>query len=84
LGEGYYDESERTIIALLKENRAAGPSGDPLRLSADGVEAPPGRDVRTPETYVAAPNVSVPPNESRAIREGPTLCRRDWALAVGD
>jgi len=51
-GEGQYDESERAIQLLLKENGAAGSTADPVPISAEGIEAAPGRDVRTPETYV--------------------------------
>lgn len=52
LGEGEYGEAERIIRRLLKENGAAGSSGDQARIFADGIEAAPGSDVRTPETYV--------------------------------
>ena len=51
-GEGAYADSERVIRELLKENGATGLDGSAVRISADGVEAPPGNDVRSPETYV--------------------------------
>jgi hypothetical protein len=50
-GEGEYGESERVIQELLKENGAAGLNGSTVHLSADGIEAPPGGDVQSPETY---------------------------------
>jgi thiol-disulfide isomerase/thioredoxin len=50
-GEGDYDKSERVIQELLAENGAAALNGDPLRIAADGVEAPPSNDVQSPETY---------------------------------
>ena len=51
-GEGAYAESERVIQELLKENGATGLDGSTVRISAAGVEAPPGEDVRSPETYI--------------------------------
>jgi thiol-disulfide isomerase/thioredoxin len=51
-GEGDYEESERVIQQLLKENGAAGLDESLIRISANGVEAPPGGDVESPETYV--------------------------------
>ena len=50
-GEGEYEKSERVIQELLKENGASGLSGSTIRISADGVEAPPGAEVQSPETY---------------------------------
>jgi hypothetical protein len=51
-GEGDYGESERVIQELLKENGATGLSGSLVSMSGDGVEAPPGDDVQSPETYI--------------------------------
>jgi len=51
-GEGEYEKSERVIQALLKENGATGFNEGTVRISADGAEAPPSEDVRSPETYV--------------------------------
>jgi thiol-disulfide isomerase/thioredoxin len=51
-GENEYGESERVIQELLKENGATGLDGSAVRPSANGVEAAPGADVRSPETYV--------------------------------
>jgi thiol-disulfide isomerase/thioredoxin len=51
-GEGEYVESEHVIQELLRENGATGLDLNPVHLSTDGVEAPPGEDVRSPETYV--------------------------------
>ncbi|HLK64205.1 MAG TPA: thioredoxin family protein [Bryobacteraceae bacterium] len=50
-GEGAYADSERVIRELLKENGATGLDESMVSISADGVEAPPGEDVRSPETY---------------------------------
>jgi len=52
LGEGEYEKSERVIQALLKENGATGLDESTVRITADGPEAPPSEDVRSPETYV--------------------------------
>ena len=52
-GEGQYDESERVIQQLLKENGAQSISNTVLNVSANGVEAAPDHgSVGSPETYV--------------------------------
>ena len=50
-GEGDYEQSERVIQALLKENGATGLDENTVRITSDGAEAPPSEDVRSPETY---------------------------------
>ena len=50
-GEGAYEQSERVIQQLLRESGAQEVDGGAVRDSATGVEAPPGGDVRSPETY---------------------------------
>src|SRR5437870_11867374 len=51
-GEGEYDKSERVIQELLRENGVTGLDASTVRISAEGAEAPPSDDVRSPETYV--------------------------------
>ena len=51
-GEGDYNETENAIRVLLRENKSPDPDGKPGTVSADGVEAPPSRDIQSPETYV--------------------------------
>jgi hypothetical protein len=51
-GEGDYGTLERVMQQLLKENGATGLEGSTVSVSADGVEAAPGPDVESPETYV--------------------------------
>ena len=51
-GEGDYDKSEQVIEELLKENGATALNARTVRISAEGAEAPPSDDVRSPETYV--------------------------------
>jgi thiol-disulfide isomerase/thioredoxin len=51
-GEGDYDGEERVIQELLKENGATGLDMSPVSVSGEGVEAAPGADVQSPETYV--------------------------------
>jgi hypothetical protein len=50
-GEGEYEKSERVIQSLLRENGATGLDESTVRITADGAEAPPGEDGRSPETY---------------------------------
>jgi thiol-disulfide isomerase/thioredoxin len=47
-GEGEYVKSERAIQALLRENGATGLDDSTVRITADGAEAPPSEDVRSP------------------------------------
>src|SRR5260370_2477856 len=54
-GEGEYVKSERVIQALLRENGATGLDESTVRIAADGAEAPPEEDGRSPETYVGYP-----------------------------
>jgi hypothetical protein len=51
-GEGEYVKTERVIQTLLKENGANGLDESTVEITADGAEAPPSEDVRSPETYV--------------------------------
>ncbi len=51
-GEGEYATSEHVIQELLKENGATGLDASTVNPSADGIEAAPGNDGRSPETYV--------------------------------
>jgi thiol-disulfide isomerase/thioredoxin len=51
-GEGEYSESERVIQELLKKHGATGLDDSIVSISASGVEAAPGADVQSPETYV--------------------------------
>jgi thiol-disulfide isomerase/thioredoxin len=51
-GEGDYGESEHAIQELLKANGATALDESTVRISADGVEAPPSDDVQSPETYI--------------------------------
>ena len=51
-GEGEYERSEGVIKTLLRENGATGLDESMVRITAEGPEAPPSNDVRSPETYV--------------------------------
>jgi len=52
-GEGEYDEAERIIQELLKENGAKSLSGGTISVTANGAEAAPDlQDTRSPETYI--------------------------------
>jgi len=86
-GEGDYVKSERVIQALLKENGATGFDESVSRIAADGPEAPPSADVRSPETYAgyartenfASPERMAP--ESRKTYSAlARLALNQWAL----
>jgi thiol-disulfide isomerase/thioredoxin len=71
-GEGEYVKSERVIQALLRENGAAGLDESTVHITADGAEAPPSEDVRSPETYVGyarAENFASPERMARDSRK---------------
>ena len=51
-GEGDYDEMEGVIQELLKQNEAAAVEARIAYISAAGVEAAPGSDVESSETYI--------------------------------
>ena len=52
-GEGEYEESERVLQQLIKENGATGLDGRAVNPSGDGIEAAASwGDARSPETYV--------------------------------
>jgi thiol-disulfide isomerase/thioredoxin len=75
-GEGEYVQSERVIQALLRENGATGLDERTVRITADGAEAPPGEDVRSPETYVGyaqAVNFASPERMARDSRKAYSL-----------
>jgi len=77
-GEGAYDNSERVIQALLRENGASGFDGSLVQIAAEGPEAPPSDDVRSPETYAGyarAENFASP----ERIASG---SRRNYSLPV--
>jgi len=86
-GEGEYEKSERVIQSLLRENGAAGLDESTVRITADGAEAPPSEDGRSPETYAGyarAENFASPERmapESRKTYSLPTrLALNQWGL----
>jgi thiol-disulfide isomerase/thioredoxin len=75
-GEGEYVKSERVIQALLKENGATGLDESTVNITADGAEAPPSPDVRSPETYAGyarTENFASPERMARDSRRAYTL-----------
>jgi len=86
-GEGDYDKSERIIQQLLKENGATGLDGSIANIAAQGIEAPPGEDQRSPETYLgyrrtenfaSSPRIAADSRKTYALTASPTLNR--WGL----
>jgi len=51
-GEGKYDETEKNIQALLKENKPGLTFNGGAQVAGTGTEAPPDSDVQSPETYI--------------------------------
>jgi cytochrome c biogenesis protein CcdA/thiol-disulfide isomerase/thioredoxin len=88
-GEGEYDESERVIRELLKENGAQLASTGDLAVSAAGAEAAPDTaNRRSPETYVGyhraehfASAEPIARDSKRAYTPQPRLSLNQWALS---
>jgi cytochrome c biogenesis protein CcdA/thiol-disulfide isomerase/thioredoxin len=87
-GEGDYEESERVIQQLLKENGATSLSAGTINVSATGVEAgPSGGDVRSPETYIGyqraenfASAQELAQDSRKVYTPLPRLSLNQWAL----
>jgi cytochrome c biogenesis protein CcdA/thiol-disulfide isomerase/thioredoxin len=88
-GEGEYDESERVIQELLKENGAQSVSGGVLNVSAGGVEAAPEKGgAASPETYIGysrsehfASAVPIARDARKVYTPLPRLSLNQWGLA---
>jgi cytochrome c biogenesis protein CcdA/thiol-disulfide isomerase/thioredoxin len=87
-GEGEYDESERVIQELLKENGAQLAASNMLTVSGSGAEAAAdGADRRSPETYIGyhraehfASAESIAQDSRRTYTPQPRLSLNQWAL----
>jgi cytochrome c biogenesis protein CcdA/thiol-disulfide isomerase/thioredoxin len=87
-GEGGYDESERVIQELLKENGATSLAGGVLNVNATGAEAASdAKNVGSPETYVgykrSANFASAEPiakDSRKTYSPQPRLSLNQWAL----
>jgi hypothetical protein len=86
-GEGDYEQSERVIQALLKENGATRLDESTVRITSDGAEAPPSEGVRSPETYAGyarAENFASPGGMTQDSRKTYSLPARpalnQWGL----
>jgi len=86
-GEGEYPQMERVIQSLLRENGSAALDENLVSVFGTGVEAPPGNDERSPETYVgygqaerfASPEKVV--RDSRRTYSAPaSISLNHWAL----
>ena len=95
-GEGEYDESERVIQELLRENGAKSLSAAGIDVSAAGAEAAPDNaDIRSPETYIGyrraehfASVEKIAQDSPKTYAARPRLSLNQWALSgswkVGD
>ena len=87
-GEGEYDESERVIQRLLKENGATSLSGAAINVSAAGAQAAPDiNDIGSPETYIGyqraehfASAETIAQDAGKAYTLRPRLSLNQWAL----
>jgi len=86
-GEGEYDESERVIQGLLKENGAQLSSSTTISVSGTGAEAAPGGNVGSPETYIGyrraehfASTERIAQDSRHTYTPQPRLSLNQWAL----
>ena len=87
-GEGDYDESERVIRELLRQNGAQLAAGEGISVSGAGAEAAPDTANRlSPETYVVyhraehfASTEKIAQDSKRAYTPQPRLSLNQWAL----
>lgn len=87
-GEGGYDESERVIQELLKENGATSLAGGVLNVSATGAEAAmDAKNLGSPETYVGYKRSSnfasaepIAKDSRKTYSPQPRLSLNQWAL----
>ena len=87
-GEGEYDESERVIQQLLKENGATSLSAGVINVTASGAEAAAdNKNVGSPETYVGykragnfASAEPVAKDSRKTYSPQPRLSLNQWAL----
>jgi len=87
-GEGEYDESERVIQELLKENGAPLSSFSTIDVSGTGAEAAPGGSVGSPETYIGyrraehfASTEHIAQDSRHTYTPVPRLSLNQWALS---
>jgi thiol-disulfide isomerase/thioredoxin len=85
-GEGECSESEHVIQELLKTNGATGLGDSLVSTSANGVEAAPGTDVQSPETYIGyrqAERFASPERQAHNARytPPPKLALNRWGLS---
>ncbi len=87
-GEGEYGEAERVIQELLKNNGATSLGDNVVSTSANGVEAAPGTDVQSPETYIGyrqAERFASPERQAHNARKTytppPKLALNRWGLS---
>jgi cytochrome c biogenesis protein CcdA/thiol-disulfide isomerase/thioredoxin len=87
-GEGEYNESERVIRELLKENGAQLASSGDMAVSGAGAEAAPSANVRSPETYVGyhraehfASTEAIAQDSKHLYTPQPRLSLNQWALS---
>src|SRR5271155_3217493 len=87
-GEGEYDESERVIQALLKENGANSPAAGMISVSGSGAEAAPDKkNAASTETYIGYKRSSnfasaepIAKDSPQTYSPQPRLSLNQWAL----
>ena len=81
-GEAEYEKSERVIQELFEKNGATGLHESTVHITADGAEAPPSEDVRSPETYVGYARAENFASPERVAQESRKTCSPPTRLAL--
>ena len=86
-GEGEYDQSEKMILQLLKENGARFPDNNIGSPPGVGIEAPSSMDVESPETYAGYLRTEnfgsleeILPDEVETYTPPPSPSLNEWGL----
>ena len=81
-GEGDYGQMELAIQKLLKQNGASNIDTALVNISADGVEAAPGSDVESPESYLGYPRAENFASPQRLTEDSPKTYTLPAKLAL--
>lgn len=86
-GEGQYQESERVIQKLLAENGKAAAAGGLVSVEGEGVQAAPGAEALSAETYVGheraagfVPAGGIQPDRLHRYQPAATLKLNQWTV----
>ena len=84
-GEGDYEEAERVIQELLRENGASGVADTPASPTGAGIEAPPNSEFQwSPETYIGYGRAENFASPERVVRDRATTYSLPAAVGLDE